>query len=92
VVPDPPINLAEDVSERTSTNLGLTWSEAAFNGGSAITDYRVKQRVVDGTWSTIAFGVLTTSHTVTGLTLGTIYEFTIEARNSAGYSATSSAF
>lgn len=35
---------------------------------------------------TIATGILTKSYTVTGLTLGTNYDFVVEARNSVGYS------
>lgn len=41
-------------------------------------------------YSVIATNVAQTTHTVTALTLGTIYEWTIEARNSDGYSDTSS--
>jgi len=37
--PDPPINLAEDLTQRTLTTLGLTWSDAPFNGGDYILDY-----------------------------------------------------
>lgn len=42
-----------------------------------------------GTYSVIASGVTTQSYTVTGLTLGVTYEFTIEAQNSVGYSTAS---
>lgn len=38
----------------------------------------------------MASGISTTSYTVTGLTLGTSYEFTVEARNTNGYSSVSS--
>lgn len=37
----------------------------------------------------IATGITTQSYTVTGLSLGTTYEFTVEAQNSVGYSLTS---
>ena len=39
--PDSPINLAEDTAFRTKSSLGLTWSKAAFTGGSIIIDYRI---------------------------------------------------
>ena len=40
-IPDAPINIAEDITERTSNNIGLTWSEGASNGGYTILSYRV---------------------------------------------------
>jgi hypothetical protein len=47
-------------------------------------------RVQGGFWSIIANGITSKSYTVTGLTLGTTYEFTVEAQNSVGYSTPSS--
>jgi hypothetical protein len=38
----------------------------------------------------VATGVTTTSYTATSLVLGTIYEWTVEARNSDGFSIESS--
>ena len=32
---------AKNVLERTSTNIGLTWSPGANNGGLAVLDYRI---------------------------------------------------
>lgn len=52
-------------------------------------DYRINQKVQGGTYSEIATGLTTTSYTVTGLTLGTTYLFTVESRNSDGYSQVS---
>lgn len=40
-VPDAPINLAEDITHRTVTTIGLTWTAGASNGGSEILDYRI---------------------------------------------------
>lgn len=62
------------------------------NGGVPILSYRVKQRVVDGDWSIIATGLTVTNHIATDLTLGTTYEWTVEALNSVGYSAPSVGF
>jgi hypothetical protein len=78
-VPDAPLNLAEDTSVRTSTTNGLTWSTGVLDGGQAVSDYRINQRVQGGSYSVIATGVTLTSYTVTGLTLGTTYEFTVES-------------
>jgi hypothetical protein len=88
-VPDSPINLAEDISQRTSTTDGLTWDDGTNNGGVAIIDYRINMRVQGGTYSEIASGIITKSYTATGLVLGTTYEFTVEARNSVSFSSPS---
>lgn len=40
-IPDPPINLQEDISVRTSTTDGLTWEDGANTGGVVIQDYRI---------------------------------------------------
>ena len=40
-IPDAPINIAEDVSLRSSINIGLTWSDGASDGGLPIEDYRI---------------------------------------------------
>jgi hypothetical protein len=39
--PDAPTTLAEDTSKRTASTLGITWVQAAFNGGATVTDYQV---------------------------------------------------
>lgn len=65
--PDAPLNLAEDVSKRTSTKVGLTWEDAVNNGGMPVIDYRIKQRVAEGTYSYIAIGLTQKSFTPSGL-------------------------
>jgi hypothetical protein len=39
--PDSPINLVEDLSQRTSSALGLVWEAGVSDGGSVIIDYRI---------------------------------------------------
>lgn len=39
--PDPPINLADVASVTSATQIGLSWDEAVFNGGSYVLDYRL---------------------------------------------------
>jgi hypothetical protein len=39
--PDAPLNLAEDASQRGPTQIGLTWTEGASNGGSSVIDYEI---------------------------------------------------
>lgn len=58
-VPDIPISLAEDISQRTSTTDGLTWSDGVNNGGVSIIDYRINMREQSGSYSVIATGVTT---------------------------------
>jgi hypothetical protein len=72
-VPDIPINLAEDITQRTSTTDGLTWADGVNNGGLAIVDYRINMREQGGTYAEIASGITTKSYTATGLVLGTTY-------------------
>jgi hypothetical protein len=64
----------------------LSWTAPTSNGGTAITDYTI-QYSSDGwaTWTTFADGVSTgTTATVTGLTNGTDYSFSVAAINSVG--------
>ena len=73
------------MSQRTSTDIGLTWSEGASNGGLTVIDYRISKRVEGGSYLMIASGIIPTSYTATGLSIGLTYDFQIEARNSNGY-------
>jgi hypothetical protein len=91
-VPDSPTSVAENQAQRSSSTIGLTWSDGASNGGLAVIDYRINQRVQGGSYSVIATGISTQSYTATGLTLGTTYEFTVEARNTNGHSSPSTDF
>jgi hypothetical protein len=91
-VPDAPISVAEYQAQRSSSTIGLTWSDGSSNGGLAVIDYRINQRVQGGSYSVIASGISTQSYTATGLTLGTIYEFTVEARNTNGHGNPSTDF
>jgi hypothetical protein len=69
-----------------NTQVSLTWTTPALNGGSAITDYFIEYRTrAASTWSTFSDGVSTsTSATVTSLTNGTNYEFRVSAINAIG--------
>lgn len=87
--PDPPTALVEVYAERTRSSLGLAWTAPTFTGGDVILDYRVNYREKAGTWAILAQNVGQTSYTATNLAPGTTYEFNVEARNSYGYSTTS---
>ena len=53
-VPDAPVSIAEDFSERTSTDIGLTWSEGTSNGGLSVIDFRISRRENGGSYYVIA--------------------------------------
>ncbi len=53
-VPDAPVSLAENRNERTSTTLGLTWSDGPDSGGLTVTKYRVTVSSLTGTFLVIA--------------------------------------
>src|SRR5204863_2010032 len=74
-----------------STQVALSWTAPAGNGGAAITNYQVS--VFDGAGgaatgvtgaTTRAVGSAATSYTFTGLTNATAYTFRVAAVNAAG--------
>ena len=76
--PDAPINIGEDLTFRTSTTLGLTWSEGVSNGGDVIYDYKISYAPDDGSaYTVLASGVTNRYYTVTSLTSGVYYNFKI---------------
>ena len=87
--PDAPTSL---VATPASTQMALTWTAPASNGGSAITDYVVQYKLsTSGSWSTFADGTSTTAAAVvTGLTNALSYDFRVSATNSVGTGVSSS--
>jgi hypothetical protein len=84
--PDAPINLAEDVSQRTKSQLALAWEAPAFTGGDVIIDYRIMIAVQGSAFTPLASGLITPTWTATGLVAGTTYEFKVLSRNSYSFS------
>jgi hypothetical protein len=68
---------------------GLTWTAPASNGGSPITNYQVTPFIGATAQTPVLTGSTSTSFSVTGLTPGTTYTFTVAAINSVGKSASS---
>ncbi len=85
--PDAPTSLN---ATSGNTQVALSWTAPASDGGSAITDYVVEYNDGGG-WSTFVDGTSTgTSATVTGLSNGTSYTFRVSAVNAIGTGSASS--
>ena len=69
----------------------VTWTDPSSNGGATITSYVVTPYIGGAAQTAQSFSSSATSGTVTGLTNGTTYTFTVAAINSAGESAQSAA-
>jgi hypothetical protein len=92
-VPSASVGLANNVAVTTATVIGLTWNNGISTGGSPIIDYRVSYDQSTGVYVVLGTGIVPRSYSTTvTLTPGAIYKFRVEARNSVGYSATSTAF
>src|SRR3989454_401919 len=85
VAPPSPTGLA--ATTVSSSQINLSWTAPADNGGSAITGYKI-ERSTDGgsTWSTLVAntGIAGTTYSDTGLTRGTTYTYKVSAINSVG--------
>lgn len=86
VIPDAPINLV--VSNVTSSGYKLAWTAPVYNGGSAITDFKVEASSDGGkTWKLARAAVSTSlSVTVSGAAPGTTYQVRVSAINGVGAS------
>ncbi|MFN8022767.1 MAG: fibronectin type III domain-containing protein [Acidimicrobiales bacterium] len=78
ITPDAPVNVTALAGDASSA---VSWTTPSWNGGSAITGYRVTAFPGGATCTTTA---PTTSCTVTGLSNGTAYNFVVNAINAIG--------
>ncbi|MDA7969152.1 MAG: fibronectin type III domain-containing protein, partial [Gammaproteobacteria bacterium] len=71
--------------------LQLTWTAPADNGGSAITNYRVRWKLASeaafAPADAVVVGAGTLARTITGLTNGAAYDVEIAAQNAPGFGA-----
>ena len=78
-VPDAPTSVS---GVRGNTKVTVSFTAPAFNGGTAITGYKVASDPAGGVDSSAGTTLL--SHEVTGLTNGTAYTFKVTATNAVG--------
>ncbi|MTA27758.1 MAG: hypothetical protein F2562_02745, partial [Actinobacteria bacterium] len=71
------------VAVTSDSTVSLNWEAPTSNGGSPILSYTV-ERLLNGSWSTVATGITTPSYTVSGLSNGTSYQFRVSAVNAVG--------
>lgn len=86
VLPDAPLNFANDVDWTDANQITLTWTDGVSDGGSPILDYRINYDQGNGNWVVLDASVTTQTYLITSLTTDGVYLFTIEARNVLGYS------
>ena len=73
-----------------TTSARVTWTAPDSDGDSALTGYTITPFVGTTAQTPVTVGATTTASTVTGLTNGTIYTFTVKANNDIGSSPASS--
>ncbi|KAG8012533.1 Titin [Nibea albiflora] len=94
-----PLTLAEDpkflpsppakptISDSTRSSITLSWNKPLFDGGAAVTGYKVEFRKSTGEdWTVGVHNIDKTEFTVTGLTSGTEYVFIVRSINKIGIS------
>jgi hypothetical protein len=88
-VPDAPTSLTAIPG---NTQVTLSWTAPANDGGTPITDYVIEYKLSsDSTWLVFADGISTlTTATVTGLTNDVSYDFRVSAVNAVGQSLVNS--
>jgi len=82
IAPSSPTSLT--ASTRSSTEIDLSWSGPANNGGSPISGYKIERN--DGNGFNLIQNTQSTSYQDTGLTQNKQYSYRVSAMNSAGTS------
>lgn len=93
MVPDAPVSLVNELDTTTASQIKISWSDGLSNGGAAIIDYRVSYDQSSGEFVVLESGIVDQDYTTSvALTPGAFYLFTVEARNSVGFSEPSAVF
>lgn len=87
-MPDAPINLANNVTVTSATQIGIRWDEGHNNNGSPVIDYTISYDQSTGVWVNLTTSLTAKFYTtLVGLSPGRTYSFRVYARNSVGYSS-----
>lgn len=94
-----PLTLAEDptflpsppakpiIVDSSRSSISLTWNKPLFDGGASITGYRVEfRKSAEEDWAVGVHNTDKTEFTITGLTAGEEYVFTVRSINKIGVS------
>ena len=85
--PDPPTNVR--ITGDTNNSLTVSWNPPSYNGGNAVTGYKVQWMTVGQSFSPSrqdSAGASARTHTITGLTEGEVYIVRVVAVNAVGNS------
>ena len=83
--PDPPTNVR--ITGDTNNSLTVSWNPPSYDGGSAVTEYKVQWMTVGQRFSPSrqdSAGASARTHTITGLTEGEVYIVRVVAVNTVG--------
>ncbi|KAM9753473.1 titin-like [Menidia menidia] len=84
-LPSPPTKLT--IVDSTRSSITLTWNKPLFDGGAPVTGYKVEfRKSTEEEWVIGAHNTEKTEFTVTGLTPGEEYVFTVRSINKIGVS------
>jgi hypothetical protein len=92
LVPDSPVNLANDATTTTDTLIKFTWDDGSSNGGTSVLDYDIyyDQGSLVATYVILEEAVVNKFYqTTVSLIAGETYSFKVTARNTVGDSAMS---
>jgi hypothetical protein len=57
LIPDPPLNLRDNLAVTSASKVGLLWQDGISNGGKLVTDYVVSSDQSIGEWVDMVYGV-----------------------------------
>ena len=87
LVPDAPVNLANDPTVTDDTRIKITWEDGPSDGGDAVLDYSIYYDQATGSDTFVLLDTnIATQHYTTTVTLnaGSTYAFKVTARNTVG--------
>lgn len=68
--PDAPINLADVPLVTNAYQIGLSWTDGTWNGGSPVIDYKLSYAIGTDAYTVLETGVTAKTYTAISLTLG----------------------